>query len=468
MATANIMLDEGGLIVQWNARAQRLFGFPAERMAGADFAVLLDVVDGESESTGLLLSALRLGYVDYTGNCVREDGGRFPAAILLTVIRDGPEARGFSMVVQDLSEQSQVRQERRDEEARLSNIIQSAMDAIITVDEEQNIVLFNTAAERIFQCPAQQAVGEPLDRFIPERFRAVHRGHIERFSATGVTMRRMGDQTVLAGLRADGEEFPIEASISQVSVHGGRLFTVILRDITERQRAITQIEESHQQLRELYEAMHQVREAERTRIARELHDELAQWLTALKMDASWIAGQLQGADARLSEKIESMKAVVDTTVAAVRRIASDLRPAMLDDLGLVPAVEHLLHQFSARTGVVVSLEANAEGMDFGEPLATAVYRMVQEALTNVARHAQATSVEVALHLENGSLHASVRDNGKGLSGSTGTDGKSFGLMGIRERAQTLGGAARIYSPANGGTVVEVAVPVPPRSGGPAT
>ena len=344
-------------------------------------------------------------------------------------------------------------------EQRLNAIIESAMDAIITVDERQNIVLFNAAAEKIFRCPAEQAVGGPLDRFIPSRYRDGHRGHIERFGRTGVTMRRMGENIVLAGLRSDGEEFPIDASISQVVVNGRCFYTVILRDITERQKYAAQVEESHRELRELYGVMHEVREAERIRIARELHDELAQWLTALKMDVSWIAARLPREETRLAEKTSKMKEVVDTTVAAVRRIASDLRPVMIDDLGLVPAVEHLLHEFSQRTSILISLDAQTEGMEFHDPVATAVYRMVQEALTNVARHAEASRVEVCLEPDGEALVVRIRDNGRGIDDERVRKSKSYGLLGIRERAQTLGGTARIYRADEGGTVVEITIPL---------
>src|SRR3970282_2675165 len=123
-------------------------------------------------------------------------------------------------------------------------------------------------------------------------------------------------------LRADGEEFPIEASVSQVMVHGKKLLTVILHDISTRMKAAEEIARSHRQLRDLYQKMQEVREAERVRIARELHDELAQWLTALKMDVSWLAGRLPREDDRMREKVERMKGIVDSTVVSVRRIAA--------------------------------------------------------------------------------------------------------------------------------------------------
>lgn len=354
------------------------------------------------------------------------------------------------------------------QESTLLGVIQSAMDAIITIDENHRIVLFNGAAETIFRCPAAEALGAHVERFIPARYRGAHEKHIERFGHTGATTRRMGRQSVIYGVRTDGEEFPIEASISQASVAGRKLYTVILRDITDRERAATELARSNQRLRELYESMHAVREAERTRIARELHDELAQWLTALKMDAAWVAARLPDEEADLRAKVERMKHVVDTTVAAVRRIAADLRPVMLDDLGLAPALESLLAGFSERTGIRTRLDARTGESELREPHATAVYRMVQEALTNVARHAQASAASVTLEEDKGKLRVTVTDDGVGISPQASSATKSYGLLGIRERAHTLGGAARIYRAPGKGTVVEISLPLEARGPEPQT
>lgn len=333
------------------------------------------------------------------------------------------------------------------------------MDAIITVDERENIVLFNAAAEKIFRCPATGTIGRPLERFIPERFRAAHHGHIERFGKTGTTTRMMGARLELFGLRADGEEFPIDASISQVTAHGHGYYTVILRDVTARKAAEIALERSHEELRELSNAMHEVREAERLRVARELHDELAQWLTALKMDVSWLSSRLPQEQAPLLARAEKMRQAIDTTVASVRRIAADLRPIMLDDLGLVSAMESLLHDLSQRTGIVVGLDADDGGLDFGEPLASSLYRMAQEALTNVVRHAEATEVRVGVSVKDKQLVLTVRDNGKGYDAEAAAGRKSYGILGIRERARTLGGNARIERLATGGTLVGIVIPV---------
>src|SRR5690349_5359925 len=134
-------------------------------------------------------------------------------------------------------ESRQAEEALRESQARLAGIVDSAMDAIITVDRNQRILLFNAAAERMFRCSADEALGQPLDRFIPERFRAAHLSHIRSFGQTGITARAMAGMQTVYGLRADGEEFPVEASISQVEAGGQKLYTVILRDVSERERA---------------------------------------------------------------------------------------------------------------------------------------------------------------------------------------------------------------------------------------
>src|SRR6188768_950771 len=165
--------------------------------------------------------------------------------------------------------------------ARLAGLLDSAMDGIISIDDSQRVVMYNRAAERMFGWTAQEIQGKSLDLLIPERFRGNHSQQVRRFGATGTTSRRMGDTTVLYGLRKDGAEFPIEASISQLQTPEGKLYTVILRDVTERVRA-------QAELASFAAESSGVREQEKSRIARELHDELAQSLTALKMDTIWM------------------------------------------------------------------------------------------------------------------------------------------------------------------------------------
>jgi PAS domain S-box-containing protein len=392
---------------------------------------------------------------------LRKDGGTVPVLLSGMVVerdRDGEPTRLIGTVT-DVSRLKAAQGHVREAEVRLAAIVQSAMDAIITVDAEQRIVLCNVAAERMFGCTPEEAIGKPLDRFLPERFRAAHRAHIERFGRTGETSRRMGRQQALCALRADGTEFPIEASISHATVAGQHLYTVILRDITARVKAEEELRLAHDELRGLAQAMHEVREAERTRIARELHDELGQALTALKMDVDLLGGALPADRPDLAERIEAMRGLLDSTVATTRRISADLRPLVLDDLGLGAAAEWLVQGFSQRTQIPCSLHVDPSCGQLGEPYASALFRIMQESLTNVARHARATKVSVRLERRGDDAVLTVLDDGVGMDRSARPNPRSFGLRGIGERALLLGGSAEIASRPGAGTTLVARIPL---------
>jgi PAS domain S-box-containing protein len=360
--------------------------------------------------------------------------------------------------------QALLAEERSDaSQARLGAIVDSAMDAIITVDEEQKIVLFNRAAEQVFRVRRDDVLGSSLDRFLPARFRGAHRGHIEHFGHTGVTSRKMGDVTTLWALRADGKnesgkEFPIEASISQAVEDGRRYFTVILRDITRRKQAEDELKRQQQELRELSARVLEAREDEKAHIARELHDELGQLLTALKMDLRWLRERLPG---ELGAKADEMGELLDKTVASTRRISADLRPLMLDDLGLADAAQWLVEDFARRSGVKCEfrIPQDAGLEDISKGVSTAVYRAVQESLTNIGRHAGARSAWVLLTMEGGELLVEVEDDGRGIAPEDLAKARSLGLRGMRERVAYLGGSLEIGRAPRGGTRLRIRVPL---------
>jgi two-component system sensor kinase len=344
-------------------------------------------------------------------------------------------------------------------EARMMAIIRSSMEAIITIDAQQRIVLFNPMAEQVFGCSAMDAIGAPLARFIPDRFRAAHARHVEQFGVTGVSDRQMGRQRVLSGLRANGEEFPIEGSISQIRDGDTRLYTVMLRDVTERVKAEHAQQQAREELRELSANLQNIREEEKTRIARELHDDLGQQLTALKMDISSVEGALgTSVSEPVREHLQGMRRLIDVTVASVRRIAADLRPVMLDDLGLIPAIEWLANDFTNRYGIEVERDIETGDARFSPAGATALFRIVQEALTNVARHADATLVMLTLRAKDRTFVLSIADNGQGAHRTEAPAAKSFGLLGVRERAHMLGGAVDIHTAHGKGFVLTVTIP----------
>jgi len=367
--------------------------------------------------------------------------------------------------VRDDARTVDMRAALNESEAQLAAIVDTAMDAIITVNHEQRIVLFNRAAETMFACARSDALGDRLDRFIPARFREGHRSHIERFGGTGDTRRRMGENLVLWALRADGSEFPIEASISQTGDPEKRLFTVILRDTTQRKAAEDALRQQQAELRELSARVLEAREEEKTIIAREMHDELGQLLTALKMDLDWLRERMPAGEA--AEKAAQMNTVLDRTVGSVRRIAADLRPLMLDDLGLADAAAWLVEDFTHRSGIRCKLEkSDGDALDGIErSIATTVYRALQESLTNVARHSGAANAWVLLRLEEGALRLEVEDDGRGMPPAAQTSSRSLGLKGMRERVHYHGGMLEVGHAPRGGTRVKVRVPLQSVPGG---
>ncbi len=236
--------------------------------------------------------------------------------------------------------------------------------------------------------------------------------------------------------------------------------------LERRIRARTaELETSNLELRRSREELHDLatvgataREQEKSRVARELHDELGQSLTALRMDLAWLEENGVAADGRVAAKLAAMRELLDGTVAATRRIAADLRPLMLDDLGLVPAVEWLVQNFERHHGVECRLVVDPPDFDLADPQSTAVFRIIQESLTTVARHAGASRVEVNLSRANGEIHVRVRDNGRGFDPAGPRRPQSFGLTGLRERAHLVAGRIEVDAAPGRGPVIEVLIP----------
>jgi PAS domain S-box-containing protein len=233
-----------------------------------------------------------------------------------------------------------------------------------------------------------------------------------------------------------------------------------MQDITDRKRAELALQEANQRLRELAGALQDAEEAERKHFARELHDDLGQHLLALRMDLVGLAGRIeQESPASLSVKLHDMEKLLNATVQSVRRIISDLRPAILDDLGLSAALEWLVEDFIQRSGISCHAEIEEDDMDIDDRHATAVFRIAQEALTNIWRHAGATQARLSFKAHDHSLALTIEDNGKGISDQAQQKLQSFGLRGMRERVSLFGGTLAVIRNAEAGTRVEIALPL---------
>jgi PAS domain S-box-containing protein len=362
------------------------------------------------------------------------------------------------VLTHEVRRQAELAQALRDAHDRYHKTIDSVMDAIVAVDEAQAIILFNPAAESMFGVKADQVLGKPLERLVPPRARETHHLHMERFMSSGSAPRSMAPNMDITGLRADGEEFPIESTVSRTQVDGKPQLTAVLRDVTQRRRAEAELREMNRQLRALSASLQNVREQERKRISAELHDELGQQLTGLKLDLVWLAGRAKEGRPATAEQIDAMRHLLDTAISSVRRIAADLRPLILGDLGFGEAVTWQTAEFAKRSGLVIDVDLPGAVHVHDDARATALFRIVQESLTNIARHAGASEVQIRLTVEDEQLVLTVRDDGSGIAESHGRS-SGIGLVSMRERATALGGQLRIASIPGRGTTIEVTLPL---------
>lgn len=251
--------------------------------------------------------------------------------------------------------------------------------------------------------------------------------------------------------------------LAKKQLDGDRLVRA-LRYAIERHRAERQLRQSTTQLRALTGHLETVREEERTRIARELHDQLGQMLTGLTMDVSWLNKRLkdekQANDlSPLLTKTQSMTALIDEIFDALRRLITELRPAVLDHLGLVAALQWQAEEFQRRTGLVCNFVGSVKQMTLDSAGTTALFRMVQEALANVIRHAKATRVTIRLEEEREGLRLAVEDDGRGITDTEAAGRSSFGILGLRERVALLGGSMTLHGQPGQGTTFTVYIPL---------
>jgi signal transduction histidine kinase len=256
-----------------------------------------------------------------------------------------------------------------------------------------------------------------------------------------------------APLRIEGDYMVIHDELGRIAGHFG-----IQRDVTDRHRATEQVRISAEQLRALASRLQKVREEERTEVAREIHDELGQALTGLKLDISWMKNRLPR-DHEMMSQCASIIQRVDQTLNAVRRIATELRPSILDQLGLAAALEWQGQEFRARTGIEVTTEIFTDDTVIPDDLGSSAFRILQESLTNVLRHAEATQVKIRLERTARWLSLEVTDNGVGAPAMCLDGTKSLGVVGMRERALACGGEFSITGTPGVGTTVLLRVPL---------
>jgi len=338
-----------------------------------------------------------------------------------------------------------------------TSILDTTGALIAVLDNEGNIVQFNKACETLTGYQEHEVVGQRLRNFLFEAK--------ELESANAIFHNQPAYQFPIdfesIWVAKDGTHHLIACSTTNLEDDKGNIQWVLFTglDITERKQVEQEVRKSQEQLRNLAAHLQSIREEERTLIAREIHDELGQALTALKMDIAWLNKKLPPDQQLLLDKIKAMSHLIDSTTQTVKKISSKLRPGLLDDLGLVAAIEWQSEEFMNRTGIKCDLTLLSNHTVLDRDRSTALFRIFQETLTNIACHAAASKIEVRLQQNNDRVTLIVTDNGIGIAEQQISSSSSLGLIGMRERAYVLGGEVKIQGIKGKGTTVTVTLPL---------
>ena len=325
----------------------------------------------------------------------------------------------------------------------LAALLRTAMDGVVISDSQMRIVLLNSEAERLFGYRSDQLLGQGMDMLLSAE-------SLERFRQAGAGTVR-AEKIQLEGLRGGVARFRLDLSLSSVIVDDLTYTVASVREclpatMAERRRALS---------------YHHSHELEKRRFSHELYNELGQRLSVLKQDMDWLEQTVQTGQNLRPERISHMQALLDNAILRTRTIASDLRPPLLDDFGLLAAVRWITHAFEKRTGIRCAVDSNIGAISGGDAVDSAVYRVVQECLLNVERHAHASRVHVWMRCDGGQMAVLVQDNGAGMPGNAEYKTGCFGLAAMQERIYTLGGNMDICSRQQRGSAIYVTLPIEP-------
>jgi PAS domain S-box-containing protein len=458
------IVDRHGKIILWNRRSVEIYGYTREELTDK---TAFDLYPDPVELDRMLHKLRRDGVVrEFEIPMQKKDGTIVPMDISISLLKDNAgRTIGSVCLARDLSERKQaeaalkhaqeelsrysrdLERQVRERTQEINSILRYTPSVVYIKDREGRYTLVNFRYEEVFGIRNEQIRGktdhEIFPRTIADQFRASDLrvlAHRESYQVEEVIPQPDGTRTYLS------VKFPI---YNEQGVPSG--LCGIATDITELKRA-------QDQLRRLSGSIMANQEKERRAIARELHDELGQVLTALRMDAVWLSARLRQQDPKAGDRGLAMCQLIDNTIDEVRSLATRLRPGVLDDLGLLDALDWYITDFEKRTGIAcIFKHRNVPEVDgIG---ATAAYRIAQEALTNVTRHAAATEVRVSLRPEKGALTLAVVDNGRGFDLEEIEASECLGLAGMRERAGLLGGSLEIRSRPGKGTKVCFRLPV---------
>jgi PAS domain S-box-containing protein len=383
-------------------------------------------------------------------------------------------------IAQEVVERRRMEEAARVSEARFAGILEISADAIVSVDPKQSIVLFNQGAEKLFGYRAEEVLGKPVDLLLPENARTSHRHYVAQFAAGDTPTMRMCDRRPVFGRRKDGTIFPAEASVSKLAIERQVTFTAILRDTTERVAAEEALRRSHDELdlrvnqrtaelataneslRELSGRMLALQEEERRRIARELHDSTASNLVLALINLDNLQ-KVEVPAGQPAKDLEDGIRLIKQAISELRTASYRLHPPMLEEFGLQFALTWYINGFSVRSGIHIDVKVDSDLGRLSNEVELTMFRIVQEALANVHRHAHTNAACVTVRRDSSSVRLEIADQGSGITSETSTPEHSkpslgVGIAGMRERVRLVGGSFELRSSAQG-TIVTAAFPV---------
>jgi PAS domain S-box-containing protein len=468
-----VSADETQTIVRANPAAALMFGCTADDMIGSPLERFIPERHRQAHRHDVQTFGSNQARARHMGRTrdvmgLRADGEEFPIDVAISQLNlEGKPL--YTAILRDITERRRAENELRAGKATLETALASMSDAVCIADTQGRLINVNEAFAAFHRFKGKEECRQTLAEY-PALFDVISMNGettaLEHWplpkalrgeTATGVEYRLRRKDT--------GQTWVGSYSFAPIRTEEGAIVGAVFtaRDITEIKARQAELEHAHADLQRLIESKDQVQEEERKRIARDLHDDLQQTLAAIRIDVGVIDQRLSAGPANVSPLLAKVDQLASAAIVSTRRIINDLRPQVLGDLGLASALELLARQFSQRTGIACHVEAtdaSSDALAGGSSIATALYRITQEALNNVFKHARASEVHIGLHhSENNELVLHITDNGVGMSVADRQKAQSFGLLGMQERVRALGGALSIESQLGAGTVIEVVAPL---------
>jgi PAS domain S-box-containing protein len=458
---AVFVIDSTGKMLLVNEQACQMLGYTQEELMRLNITDTY-LVEERAIAAQRIATAKQDDHSRYERSMVRKNGTIFPVEVAIGMLPNGM----IQGIVRNITERKRAEETLQKSEENFRRSLNDSPLGVRIVTVEGETIYANRAILDIYGYDSldELKVTPPRKRYTPECYAEFQ---IRR------EKRKRGENAPseyeINIVRKDGEVCHLKVFRKEILWDGEQQFQVIYQDVTERKQAEEELRTSSLQLRALATHLQQIREEERIMIAREIHDEMGGGLTGLKMDLSWLLRKMGDADpgeerVALMDKIHASNALIDQLIRVVRRISTDLRPSILDDLGLIAALEWQLSEFTSRTEIPHEFATTFKYVNMEEDSAVAVFRIFQEALTNVVRHSRATKVVVVLRkgemglFGDETLVLEIRDNGRGITEEEIRNPESLGLLGMKERVLTFGGNLSILGEPGGGTALVLKIP----------